>query len=51
VIFDIVEYMVMEWTMPNESQICRTVFILKTRRDVLLTSLQSSIGQNLTLKH
>jgi ribosomal protein L37E len=23
VIFDIVEYIIMEWTMPNESRICR----------------------------
>ena len=22
-IFDIVEYIIMEWTMPNESRICR----------------------------
>ena len=41
VIFDIVECIIMEWTMPNESRICRTVFILNKRRRVLLTSLQS----------
>jgi len=23
VIFDIVDYIIMEWTMPNESQMCR----------------------------
>jgi hypothetical protein len=49
VIFDIVEYVVMEWTMPNESRICRIcrrVLILKRRSRVLLASLpQSSIGQ------
>jgi hypothetical protein len=49
VIFDIVEYIIMEWTMPNESRIygiCRRVLIPKTRRRVLLASLpQSSIGQ------
>ena len=33
-IFDIVEYIIMEWTMPNESRICRTcrrVLILKKK--------------------
>jgi len=51
VIFDIVEYIVMEWTMLNESRIwriCRRVLILKIkiRRRVLLASLpQSRIGQ------
>ncbi len=48
-IFDIVEYIIMEWTMPNESRlcrICRRVLILKKRRIVLLASLpQSSTGQ------
>jgi hypothetical protein len=49
VIFDIVEYIIMEWTMPNESRICRIcrrVLILEKRRRVLLSSLsRSSIGQ------
>jgi hypothetical protein len=49
VIFDIVEYITMEWTMPNQSRICRLsrrILILQTRRRVLLASLsQSSIGQ------
>jgi hypothetical protein len=53
VIFDIVEYILMEWTIPNESRICRIcmrVLIclsnLKERRRMLLASLpQSSIGQ------
>jgi hypothetical protein len=31
VIFDIVEYIMMEWTMPNESQMCRRVLILKKK--------------------
>ena len=48
-IFDIVEYIIMEWTMPNESRICRTcrrVLILKKSRRVLLDSLpRSSIRQ------
>ncbi len=45
-IFDIVEYIIMEWTMPNESRICRRELILKRRRRVLLASLpQSSISQ------
>jgi len=48
-IFDIVEYIIMEWTIPNEiriCRICRRVLILKKRRRVLLTSLpRSSIGQ------
>jgi len=39
VIFDIVEYIIMQWTMPNRSRICK-------KRRVLLTSLpRSSIGQ------
>jgi hypothetical protein len=49
VIFDIVEYIIMEWTMLNESRICRIcrrVPILKKRRRVLLTILpHSSTGQ------
>ena len=48
-IFDIVEHVIMEWTMPNESRICkicRRVFILKKGRRVLLSSLPlSSIRQ------
>jgi hypothetical protein len=28
VIFDIVEYIIMEWTMPNRSQICRIFKII-----------------------
>ncbi len=43
--FDIVEYIIMDWTMPNESRICRTVLILNKRRRDLLATLQSSIGQ------
>ena len=34
-IFDIVEYIVMEWTMPNESRICRIcsrVLIIKNKK-------------------
>jgi hypothetical protein len=37
VIFDIVEYIIMEWTMPNESRICRIcrrVLILKKKKSV-----------------
>jgi hypothetical protein len=51
VIFDIVEYIIMEWTMPNEGRIyrvCRSLLILKKRRKVLLVSLPQSshmIGQ------
>jgi hypothetical protein len=48
VIFDIVEYIIMEWTIPNEIRIfriCRRVCILKKRRGVLLTSFpQTSTG-------
>ncbi len=48
-IFDILEYIIMEWTMPNESRICRIcmrVLILKITRRVLLASLpRSSIGE------
>jgi hypothetical protein len=45
VIFDIVEYIIMEWKMPNESRICRRVLILKKRRVLLASLPQSSIGQ------
>ena len=49
VIFDIVEYIIMEWTLPNESRICRICrrgIILKKKRRMLLASLpQSSLGQ------
>ncbi len=42
-IFDIVQYIIMEWTMPNESQICRicmrVLILKKKRRRVLLASL------------
>ena len=37
VIFGIVEYIIMEWTMPNESRICRIwrrVLILKKKKSV-----------------
>ncbi len=44
-IFDILEYIIIEWTMPNESRVCRTVLILEKRRRVLLASLQPSVGQ------
>ena len=49
-IFDIVEYIIMEWTMPNESRICRIcrrvlILIKKERRVLLASLLQSSIGQ------
>ena len=37
VIFDIIEYIIMEWTMPNESRICK------------ICRRQSSIGQNVLL--
>ena len=47
--FDIVEYIIMKWTMPNDSLICRIyrrVLILKKGSRVLLASLiQSRIGQ------
>jgi hypothetical protein len=51
VIFDIAEYIMMEFTMPNKSlksnmQDMQEVLILKKRRRVLLVSLpQSSISQ------
>jgi hypothetical protein len=44
VILDIVEYIILGWTMPNESRICRIcrrVLILKKGR-VLLASLSLS---------
>ncbi len=47
-IFDIVEYFIMEWTIPNESRICRIcrrVILQKKRRVLLASLLQSSIGQ------
>ncbi len=49
-IFDIVEYIIMEWTMPNESRtcrICRRVLILKKTKVLLASLPQSSIGQKL----
>ena len=42
-IFDIVEYIIIEWTMPNESRICKHMqegAYPKTKRRLLLTSLQ-----------
>ncbi len=38
-IFDIVEYFIREWTMPNEGRMCRT-YPLKKKRRVLLASLK-----------
>ncbi len=52
VIFDIVEHILMEWTMPKEAEYAGYaggVLILKKRRRVMLASLpQSSIGQSET---
>jgi len=48
VIFDIVEYIIMEWTIPNKNRIYRRVLILTKRSRVLVTSLHSSIGQERT---
>jgi hypothetical protein len=31
-IFDIVEYIIMEWTTPNESRICRRVLIKNKKK-------------------
>jgi len=54
VIFDIVEYLIMEWTMPTESRtwricrICRRVLILKKKKKSVAGAAslpQSSIGQ------
>ncbi len=48
-IFGIVEYIIMEWTMRMKAKYAgllnMQVLILKKRRRVLLVSLQSSIGQ------
>jgi hypothetical protein len=44
VIFDIFEYIIMEWTLPNESRICRRVLEEKKKR-VAGQLPQSSIGQ------
>ncbi len=48
-IFDIVEYIILESTIPYEnriSRICRRMLILKKRRRVMMSSLpQSNIGQ------
>ena len=43
-IVDIVEYIIMERTMPNETRICRRVLIVKKRRVLLASLPQSSIG-------
>ena len=47
VIFDIVEYIIMEWTMPNESRICRICRrgLIKKKRVLLASLPQSRIGQ------
>ncbi len=53
-IFDIVEYIIMEWTMPNESRICRIcrrgAYPKKKKKksvasDQLASLPRSSIGQ------
>ncbi len=41
-IFDIVEYMIMGWTMPKESRICGRVLTPPKKRRVLLASLSQS---------
>ena len=45
-IFDIVEYIIMEWTMPNESRICRIC-----RRVLILKKKKSVAGQVATVKY
>jgi hypothetical protein len=50
VIFDIVEYIIMEWTMPNRSRICTAdmhegAYPEKGRRVLLASLPRSSIGQ------
>jgi len=47
-IFDIVEYIIIEWTMPNESRMCRKcrrVLNQKKRRVLLSRFPRSSTGQ------
>ncbi len=49
-IFDIVEFIILEWTMPNESRICKICRrgAYPKKKKVLLASLpQSSTGQKL----
>ncbi len=45
-IFDIVEYIIMEWTMPNESRICRIC-----RRLILKKIKKSVAGQFAAVKY
>jgi hypothetical protein len=45
VIFDIVEYIIMEWTMPNESRICRIC------RRVLISKKKCVAGQFAAVKY
>ncbi len=44
-IFDIVEYIIMEWTMPNESRICRIC------RRVLISKKKCVAGQFAAVKY
>ncbi len=44
-LFDIVEYVIMEWTMPNESRICRIC------RRVLILKKKSVAGQFAAVKY
>jgi hypothetical protein len=47
VIFDIVEYIIMEWTMPNERRICRIC-----RRGAYPTKKKKSVaGQFVAVKY
>ena len=45
-IFDIVDYIIMEWTMPNESRICRIC-----RRVLLRGKKKSVAGQFAAVKY
>ena len=49
-IFDIVEYIIMEWTMPNISRICRRVCRI-CRRVLILKKQKSVAGQFAAVKY
>ena len=45
-IFDFVQYIIMEWTMPNESRICRIC-----RRVLIINKKKSVAGQFAAVKY
>ncbi len=50
-VFDIVEYIIMEWTMPNISRICRRVCRICRRVLILKKQKKSVAGQFAAVKY